>query len=1004
MTWLTRIALNKPWLTYLVTALVAGAAGWGTITLKTELIPDIELPMTTIVTIYPQASSEAVMNEVSIPIENAIADLKGLKHITSTSQENTSLIFAEFVYGTDMTKANSEITARISGITFPAAVESALNLMPELGTNPKIVPINMNLLPVVTCNLAGDADLSELKQIAEDQVKPELALVEGVYNVTVTGGEGNKIIVTPRLETMNQLGISTGQLAGFLSTQTFTSVEAVGNAMLTPLGPQIKQIATVEYGAEPGAVIERTNGKPSIRISIDKTADANTVNTANAIVKKINEINAGLPAGVQIYVALDQSTYVESSIADLANNAYLGGGLAVLVVFIFLMAFGASLITAVSVPLSVLLAFLVMRLTNVSLNILTLAAMIMAIGQVIDNAIVVLEVTYRRLQAGEKFPQAAINGVKEVIVPITATTVATVVIFVPLIFIGGIIGELFIPFALTITYAMLGSLLIALTVVPALARLLKVKITQQHKEEHAPKYQKIYVSWLKWCLAHRKLTISMAVVIFLGSLGLIPVVGTSYMPDLNINVVAVEITLPDTATQSELLDTTTRVENILGSNKNVQNYFSSIGSTYSNSSGFLAMLGGGSSHSNVAYVMAILAPDTKAVKVAAELQTSCAAVPTSGEIKVNTLQAMSSGSTSFSEVSIRGNILGDIASVTQTLSARLQTLSGLGEQTVNANTEEAHLSIEPDAAKLVAAGFNELQVNRLQQEFLLLKNGGTVGSASLNGTSTEVIIPAVLSKTTGLNTINELKVGLEKTVALKDIATISVSVKPTSISRTDQKLSASILVAITDENVGAVNAAIQDEIDGLALPPGVEITTGGVIEDMTESFKSMFYAIILSVVLVFVVLLITYRSLKNTLIILLSLPLSTIGAFVALLISGNTLGVTGLMGLLQLVGIVLANAVLLIAYVTQLRKEGATVYDALIEGARTRLRPILMTALTTLIAILPMAFGFGSSGVIMATEMAVVVVGGLFSSTCLTLLIVPVVYSMVYDKAAKKVK
>jgi len=1004
MTWLTRIALKKPWLTYLVTALIAGTAVWGTITLKTELIPDIELPMTTIVTVYPQAPPETVMNDVTIPIENAIADLKGLKHLTSTSQENTSVIYAEFAYGTDMTQANSEIASRISAISLPAAVKGTLTLMPELGTNPKIVPINMNLLPVVTCNLAGDADLSELKQLAEVQVKPELVKIDGVYNVTVTGGEGNKIIVTPQVDIMNSLGISTGQLAGFLATQTFTSVEAVGDALLTPLGPQVKQIATVEYGTEPGTVIERANGKPSVHISIDKTAAANTVNTANAIVKKISEINAELPAGVQIFVALDQSTYVESSIADLANNAYLGGGLAILVVFIFLMAFGASLITAVSIPLSVLLAFLVMRFTNVSINILTLAALIIAIGQVIDNAIVILEVTYRRLQAGEKFPQAAIDGVKEVVVPITATTTATVVIFVPLIFVGGIIGELFIPFALTITYAMLGSLLIALTVVPALAKLLKVKITQQHKEEHAPEYQKIYVNWLKWCLAHRKLTIGLAVVIFLGSLGLIPVVGTSYMPQLNVNVVTVEITLPDTATRSELLETATRVENVIGSNENVLNYFSSIGSARSTGSGFFAMLGSGSSSGNVAQVTAILTPETKAVQVAAALETALAEVPTAGEIKVNTMQAMSSGSTSVVEMAIRGNSLDDIAAVTRDLSVRLQTVAGLGEQTVNANAEEARLSIEPDAAKLVAAGFDELQISHLQQEFLLLKNGGTVNTVTLDGTGTEIIIPAVLSKTTGLITINELKVGLEKTVALKDIAAISVNVQPTSISRADQKLSASISVEITSENVGAVNTAIQDEINGLALPSGVEVTLGGVTEDMTESFKSMFYAIILSIVLVFVVLLITYRSLKNTLIILLSLPLSTIGAFVALLISGNTLGVTGLMGLLQLVGIVLANAVLLIAYVTQLRKEGATVQAAVIEGARTRLRPILMTALTTLIAILPMAFGFGSSGVIMATEMAVVVVGGLFSSTCLTLLVIPVVYSMVYERSAKRVK
>jgi HAE1 family hydrophobic/amphiphilic exporter-1 len=956
--------------------------------------------MTTVVTIYPQAQPEEVMNKVTIPVENAIAGIKGLKQLASSSSENTSIVYAEFDYSVNIDEVNRTIVENLSQIALPPEVRNLPAVMPQITQNPRVVPLDINALPSVTLALAGDLPLKELNQIAETQVVPQLETVKGVFDVSMGGGQGDRVLVNPSLVELNAQGVSIGQVAIALSTQKFNSTQEIRNAFLNPTGLQLKQVADVTLGPVPGSVVNRTNGKPSVSLRVSKLAEANLVATANAIVEKAEEIKKSLPEGVELYILLDQSTFIENSISDLTINAGLGAALAIVVVFLFLMAFGASLVTAVSIPLSVLLGFLAMRITNISINIITLSAMIIAIGQVIDNSIVVLEVTYRRMQKGERFFDAAVNGTREVINPITATTLATVIIFIPLIFVGGIIGEMFVPFALTITYAMLGSLLVALTVVPALGKFLAVK--KSGAERPAPGYQNAYVRLLKWCLGHRALTISAAFALFLGSLGLIPVVGTSFMPELNVNVIGVEIEMPKGSTQTELVNAVIRAEEIISQNAGIVNYNSTIGSSRSIGTGFMSAFGA-STRGLVAEITATTFSQVKATLVASQLQESLSAIQTSGKFTVSAMHAMSADSSSTLEVQVRGDSIQDVTGVAQALSTRLRAVSGLGEQEVTVVSTAPKLIVEVDTARLTAAGATPAQVDQLQKELALLKQGGTISSVSLNGLPYDVTLLPVFQPATDTGMLKNIKLGSLNGRTLGEIALVSVDSLPTEIRRTDRKIAATVTAPITAKDIGGVNRVVQTQIDALTKPAGVEIDMGGVSEEMQESFRSMSRAILIAISLVFVLLVVLYRSLRNTLIIMVSLPLASIGAFFGLLVTGNTLGVSGLLGILQLVGIVLANAVLLIAYVEQLRKQGVPAHDALVTGGQTRLRPILMTAITTLIAIVPVAFGMGE-GVIMATEMAVVVIGGLFSSTLLTLLVVPVVYSLVYDRRRKAVK
>jgi HAE1 family hydrophobic/amphiphilic exporter-1 len=996
MYFLTKLALKNTWVTYLLTAILAGVCLWGTLTLKQELLPDIELPMMTVVTVYPQAQPEEVMNDVTIPIESAVKDIPRLKHVTSTSVENTSVVFIEFEYGTKMDDVIRTVKENVRKLDLPQAVLNAPSQIPSITENPRIVPINLNSMPVLTFSLNGDVPLSDLVNIAQLQIVPVLSQINGVFGVNLDGVKGEEIIVIPKIDKMSQLGISTAQLVGMIMMNEYDSIDSIRNAPVGPGGLTLQQLADISLGPEPSSSIVRTNGKPSITISVTKTADANTVITADAVVEESEKLQAALPEGIQLVTIFNQSAYIKNSVQNLTNDALIGGALAVLVVFLFLLAVRASIVTAISIPMSVLIGFLIMHFANITVNILTLSAMTLAIGRVIDDSIVMVEVTYRRIQAGEKFPQATLNGAKEIVNAITSATITTVIIFVPLALVGGIVGAMFVPFALTVTFTMFGSLISALTIVPALTRLLSSGKEKVRLGGGNPWYQRIYTKALRWCLGHRAATLIVALVIFAGSVGLLPIIGTSFMPEINTSVVNVSVQMPKDASTDEFNKTIADVEAVLAGDSNVTSYTTTIGISQS-SLAYMMFSGGVGTGAEITITIADGISTREATEAIIE---ELGVVQTRGTVSVESVEAMSTGGASV-DLSVRGANLVEIGVVANDLAQQLGQIEGIGEREVVVGNVVPKVVITPDPTKIAMAGMID-QVSMLQGEFMLLLRGGTAGNTTIDSQSYPVyIVPAV--QLAAPDVLKALNVGSGKTAPLGTVASVEVVEAPTELKRIDQKLAASVNAPITATNVGAVNKSVQKVIDEMELPGGVEIASGGIFEDMQESFFQMFISILVAMVLSYGVLVVTFRSFLKSAVIMASLPLATIGAFFALLITGHTLGVIGLMGILMLVGIVLTNAVVLIAYVEQLRTGGLSLREALITGGGTRLRPILMTALTTLIAMVPMALGLGE-GVIVASELAIVVIGGLFSSTLLTLLVVPVIYSIVYGrKEVKKV-
>ncbi len=997
MSWLTKIALKKRWITFLIIALVTGVSFWSTLTLKMELLPDIQFPVTSVITIYPQAKPEEVVSKVTIPVEGAIADIDGLDQLISTSSEGSSFIIALFEYGTDMDEVNSLITQNLAELDLPPAVRELPAEMPQLTDNPQLYAIDINASAVVSLSLTGDISSDELEEIALSKIIPRLEAIDGVYQVGISGSAKEKVLIDLNPSRMNEFGISMSQVAASLASQQYNSLEQVEDTLLGADVLLLKDIAGVTLGPPPGTALTRTNGKPSFSITIMKESEANTVAVANRVAAEVEKIQTTLGDKVELVTVFDQSEFIERSISSLARNAILGFALASVVVFLFLMAFRASLVTAISIPLSILIGFIAMRFSGITINILTLSAMAIVVGKVIDNSIVVLEVIYRRIQHGEAFREAAINGVKEVAIPITSATIATIVIFVPLAFLGGIIGQLFVPFALTITFALIASWLVALTVVPALSNFPLSK--KAETQNGIVWYQRIYTQVLKWCLARRAVTLVIAGGLFLGSFALVPIIGTSFIPSMIDKSLRVEIEMPVGTDLRTVEGVAMLVEEVLAGEPEITVYQTTVG-TMNSPRGGGPVGGGGSmrndSGSNSASITVLLQADADLDQTAAELIRAFDGLDVDGVITVITGQQAMAAQMSGSglDVSVRGENHEDIARLSEELFAQLATVEGIADLEIDIASVEPKLNINLDRGKLMASGLPMEQLQQIGQEFLLMSMGGTVAQASIEGKSYEVFLEGIVQDLDSVEIASELRIGWPQSLPLSDIAAVELGEQPTYIQRIDQKQAASITGSITLQDTGAVNQAVQKKIDTVSLPPGTEIKMGGAASLMGDSFSGMFIAILVAILLAYAVIVVTFRSFINPIIIMMSLPLASIGALLGLLIAGQTLGISAMMGVLMLVGIVLTNAIMLIALVEQLRKGGATTYDSLVEGGRTRLRPILMTALTTMIAMLPLALGLGESALV-AAELAVVVIGGLFSSTLLTLLVVPVLYSLV---------
>jgi HAE1 family hydrophobic/amphiphilic exporter-1 len=1051
MSRLSELALAKRSVTLLLAGalFIAGIGAWGS--LKQELLPDIEFPVITVIVPLPGAGAADVAEQVTKPVERAISGVPRLEAMQSTSANSLALVVAQFEYGTDVKATLAQIEQNLQGAGLPQTVE------------PQVSALNINASPVVIASIVANSEeqFAEAARIVQEEIAPELLAIDGVASVDVTGGEEQRVLVTLDPDELAANGISAAQVTGVLAANnlTFPSGQIRDEATNTPVSTigafgSLEEIESLVVGvatpptvpgvsgvpaapgasAAPGAPAApaapvppqpvtigdlgsvevagvattgyaftgtpETGMQPSLSLSVSKTSSANTVDVAAAVDAKLKELGDANADMVTVVIVSDLSSFIIESRDGLLKEGGLGALFAILTIFLFLASLRSTIVAAVSIPLSLLAALVLMQLTGITINIMTLGGLAVAIGRVVDDAIVVLENIYRHRALGDDRMTAALKGPREVAGAITSATVTTVLVFLPLGFVGGLVSQFFLPFALTVTFALLASLVCALTVVPVLAYLLIDKVKLNVDEDGEPRnsfWIRAYTPTIKLALRDRwtKWGVLVGSVVLFAVTGVIaPLLPTQFINAGSENILGVTIAPPSGASTDAVLVKTEEAEAILLADPNVELVQTSIPGE--GEAGFQTVVATMSGRpANSARITVRLADSVDLTEYAQTLSDSLAPVKTDGfDVGVAQMAGFSSNNLN---VIVSGE---DPAAVKEANDLVLEALSDNGEllnlkSDLSAATPE--VQVRPDPNKAIMVGLTAAQVAGEVRGALVGSTATSVTTPDQTGT-VDVFVQLDPEQVTNVDQLRALPVGTVAKVPLGQIATVEEVEAQGSITRIDEAPAASISAEIADQNTGQVSQDVQAELDALVAaetwPEGVDVRLAGVTQQQTEAFGGLFVSMGVAILLVYVAMVLTFNSLVTPFVILFSLPLATIGAFPALYITGRPIGVSALIGFLMLIGIVVTNAIVLLDLVERLRAQGMDTKSALIEGGRTRVRPILMTAIATMLALIPLAAGL-NEGSIIAAELGTVVIGGLLSSTFLTLLVVPVVYSLV---------
>ncbi|MEW2416125.1 efflux RND transporter permease subunit [Streptomyces sp. NPDC046866] len=1005
MSWLSRFSLSQRALIGLVsiTALLFGAIAVPQ--LKQQLLPSIELPVVSVLAPYQGASPDVVEKQVVEPIEATLKGVDGITGITSTASEGNALIMAKFDYGDSGTKqlvADVQQAVNRARVRLPAEVD------------PQVVAGSTDDIPTVVLAVTSDTDQQALADRLGRSVVPVLEDIKGVGQVTVDGVQELQVAVTPDPAKLAAAGLDGAALAQGLQAGGatvpagsfdeggknrtvrvgggYTSLDRLEELRLSagPGKPAVRlgDVATVKQEPAKAVSLTRTNGKPSLALVLTMDKDGSAVAISDAVKDKLPELRSALGAGAELTVVGDQGPPVAKSISSLTTEGLLGLLFAVLVILVFLASLRSTLVTAVSIPLSVVLALIVLWADDLSLNMLTLGALTIAIGRVVDDSIVVLENIKRHLGYGEEREAAIIAAVREVAGAVTSSTLTTVAVFLPIAFVGGMVGEFFGPFSLTVAAALLASLLVSLTVVPVLSywflRAPKGALEdpdrarrEAEEKEARSRLQRFYVRALGLVTRRRASTLAVAVVVLVGTLGMTPLLKTNFFDQGEQTVLTIKQQLPPGTSLAASDAASRKVEKALTGIEGVKDYQVTVGS-----SGFLAAFGGGTGSNQASYQVVLEdGSDSEAVKE--RIEDTLGSLDGIGDTSISAGGGF--GSQNLSVV-VKAGDAGVLAKAAEQVRAEMATLDDVTDVQSDLSQSVPRISVTA-TPRTAEAGLNQAALGALVAQAV---RGTPAGKAVLDNTERDVVIKSPQPATT-LAELQALPVGPAR---LGDIAEVKEVPGPVSMTRIDGARAATVTAKPVGDNTGAIGAQLQTKIKALDLPEGATATIGGVSEDQGEAFASLGLAMLAAIAIVFMLLVATFRSLVQPLILLVSIPFAATGALGLLLVTGTPMGVPALIGMLMLIGIVVTNAIVLIDLVNQYRAQGLGVVEAVVEGGRHRLRPILMTALATIFALLPMALGVTGEGGFISQPLAVVVIGGLVSSTLLTLLLVPTLYTM----------
>jgi HAE1 family hydrophobic/amphiphilic exporter-1 len=1050
----------------LLTVLVIGAGLLSATALKQELLPSFEVPQASIVTPYPGASPEIVDAQISSVIEDQVRTLDNLVNVRSTSSANLSVVRVEFDFGTTTADVEEKLNSVISSVqdSLPGDV------------TPRVISGSFDSVPIIVLSVASTTgDNDALAEILADVAVPILSQVPGVQEITVAGGKQKQITLDLRADVLRANGLTQQNItdalrangfvipagsildtAGELQIEVGTEVNSLeefkalplisanpqagqaaaaaaaaaaagaqlpgqvpGAGAQAPVAPDapkilsIQDVAEVSYDYAPVTSISRTNGLDSLGIQVTKTQDGNTVAISNGVEAKIDELKEKLGGNVEISTVFDQGPFVEKQLENLTIEGSLGLTFAILIILVFLGSIRSTLVTAISIPTSLLITFAGLLISDYSLNLFTLSALTIAVGRVVDDSIVVIENINRHLSYGEEKKSAIIQAVKEVAGAITSATITTVAVFLPVALVGGVVGELFRPFSLSFTIALLASLIVSLTIVPVLAywflkapvveaaayemteqqvsdQMEKAREVEEQKEKRSW-LQRGYIPILRTTQAHPVVTLIASAAVLGFTFSLVPQLKTDFIGDFGGDTFSVRQELPAGSTFEQRDTASEIVEDLILEQDGVETVLATFGGRADGRVNF-----GG--NANATTIQVSLAKDADGDAIKEAIQEGIDSRSDIGETSISAGGGPGVGGSGTIDIKIAGTSDEALFEAVERVRSGMTSVQNISEISSSLSEQQRTLKITVDRDKAAEYGLTEIQVSGLVSTTL---RPSSIGDVNIDNEATPIFIvqentPATLEEIRGIQIPTRQGV-----IELQEIATIQEVQAPVSITSEKGERVATVALTPDSDDLGAVTREVTAQLEEIDLPLGATATIGGVSAEQTESFQQLGLALLAAVAIVYLVMVGTFSSLVQPLILLISIPFAATGALGLLLLTDTALGVPALIGMLLLVGVVVTNAIVLIDLINQYRKQGRSIQQSIMDGSRQRLRPILMTALATIFALSPLAFGITGGGFI-SQPLAIVVIGGLVSSTLLTLVIVPVLYWLIEGRKERR--
>lgn len=1020
---LSTLAIKRPVATVMLLLIVVVLGVFSVISIPLDLMPAIELPVAMVMTTYSNSSPEEVESMVTAPLESALASVEGLEAIISYSMEGTSIVAVQFDMDTDMNFATLDMREKIALVA---------DYLPDTASEPMVMKMDMNSMPVIQLYISSDEmTLAELNEKVEDNLVPYFERASGVASVSVSGGVSEEVAVKFSQEELNLYGLTLSTVAQLLAAENinlpsgniergasevvvrtigeFDSVDDIANLPLTIADRSIVRlgdIAQVSQTYQEQDSITRIDGKTAIGVMISKQSDANTVDVCDNVEKVIDRLAANNP-DMTFTVGNNQADYIKSSVSSVVRSALEGGLLAIIVVFLFLRNMRTTMIIAVSIPTSLLAAFCAMNFLGITLNIVTLCAITIVVGMLVDNSIVVLENIFRRRQEMDDAMQAAAEGSSEIFLAIVMSTLTTIMVFLPIAMSKGIASMMFKEFCWTIVIALVASLVVSITVIPMLcSKVMQGTISTEYMRFGDKRYKYKFVNkfgnfiekikekyeiGIRWALGRRKKVIVACILVFFISLTLILTVGFELMPESDEGSISISAEFPygtplekKDKIMGEIEEYTLTIPEV----KHISMSTDSISSmsTSNNSTVTISLVNKSDRHRS-------------SEEIAKELQTVFADIT---EAKVD-VQASSSvmgmfGSSDIS-IMIKGQDRETLEDIGYDLVDTVKALDCVETASLDITEGNPQIKVKIDRT---AASYYGITAYQLAGSLSNAISGTTATRLTVDGTDIDVNLSLNEDAASSVESMKQILItgSYGTSVPVGQIAAFEYDNAPSLIQRDNQTNYITLNVNVSENSATGGSSEVLKAANSYLFPDGYYIEESGIYDQMMEAFGSLFKALIIAVALVFLLLAAQFESVTLSFVVMMAVPFAMSGAFLAMFLTGTSLSMTSFLGLIILVGVVVNNSILLVEFIKQ-NEEKLGVKEALVQAGKMRLRPILMSCTTTVVGMIPLSLGLGDGGEMLA-PMAVSIIGGLIASTLVTLFLIPILYDVINDRKDKK--